>query len=324
MAPPTLEHSIKAIQDSRPPVSDDLTYLTIIEAHLSPELLPALNEILQDVQLCQKIGWDLIHMISPLPGSEQCLKTIARLGNPREVILQVTEALRMLRINADERDEVDSDEEGDDVFGMKEENGKAEGGQKSRTGEKEAEEQKRFATLVSMLATLHPRIKTKYPSRFLTTSMMAILSAYKPSPQSTYAVVSFIQALSGEKRPPLPTRKSSMAMEQLSIAEPAKGETASDPEASAEDGGEAAIQKKLLQSFLTHVLELYVKDNLLEWSPRLLEHYKPEKVVYGPRKSRCESFREDPALQEREVVVGQIVVCPSFILLIFTVHQANG
>lgn len=308
MAPPTLEQSIKAIQDSRPPVSDDLTYLTIIEAHLTPELLPALNDILQDVQLCQKIGWDLIHMISPLPGSEQCLKTIARLGNPREVILQVTEALRMLRINADGRDDADSDEDGDDVFGIKEEND-AQGKGKSKTEEKEAEDQKRFATLVSMLATLHPRIKTKYPSRFLTTSMMAILSAYKPSPQSTYAVISFIQALSGEKRPPLPTRKSSMAMEQLSIAEPAKGETASDPEASAEDDGEAAIQKKLLQSFLTHVLELYVKDNLLEWSPRLLEHYKPEKVVHGPRKSRCESFREDPALQEREVVVGQIVVC---------------
>lgn len=221
----------------------------------------------------------------------------------------------MLRINADERDDVPDDDEGDDVLEIKDEK-EGHGRGKSKTEEKETEDQMRFATLVSMLATLHPRIKTKYPSRFLTTSMMAILSAYKPSPQSTYAVVSFIQALSGEKRPPLPTRKSSMAMEQLSIAEPAKGETASDPEASAEDGGEAAIQKKLLQSFLTHVLELYVKDNLLEWSPRLLEHYRPDKVVNGPRKSRCGSFREDPRLQEREVVVGQIVVCSNFSSLI--------
>lgn len=295
MERPTLELSIKAITDSRPPATDDLTYLTIVETHLTPELLPALNDILQDVELCQKIGWDLIHMLIPMKGSEQCLKTIARLGNPREVILQVTEALRLLRVG----DDVISEDEEDD---------------NKKTVDPETKDEvpdvDRFATLVSMLATLHPRIKTKYPSRFLSTSMMAILAAYKPSPQTTYAVVSFIQALSGEKRPPLPTRKSSMAMEQLSIAEPAKGETASDPEASAEDAGEAAIQKKLLQSFLTHVLELYGKDNLLEWSPRLLEHYRPEKVVqHGSRKSRCEAFREDPALQERETVVGQIVVC---------------
>ena len=103
-----------------------------------------------------------------------------------------------------------------------------------------------------------------------------------------------------------------MAMEQLKIAEPAKGETASDPEASAEDGGEAAIQKNLLQSFLTHVLEFYGKDNMLEWSSWLLEHYRPEKVIsHGLRKSRCEAFSENPALQEREVVIGQIVVCHS-------------
>lgn len=297
MERPTLEQSIKAITDSRPPATDDLTYLTIVETNLTPELLPALNDILQDVELCQKIGWDLIHMLIPVKGSEQCLKTIARLGNPREAILQVTEALRLLRV-------------GDDVISEDEEEVNDSKKGKPDTHKDEVTDMDRFATLVSMLATLHPRIKTKYPSRFLSTSMMAILAAYKPSPQTTYAVVSFIQALSGEKRPPLPTRKSSMAMEQLSISEPAKGKTASDPEASAEDSGEAAIQKKLLQSFLTHVLELYVKDNLLEWSPRLLEHYRPEKVIsHGLRKSRCEAFREDPALQEREAVVGQIVVC---------------
>lgn len=88
----TLDESIAAITDSCPPTTDDFTYLTIVETHLTPELLPTLNEILQDVELCQKIGWDLVHMLIPLKGSGSCLKTIACLGNPREVILQVTGA----------------------------------------------------------------------------------------------------------------------------------------------------------------------------------------------------------------------------------------
>lgn len=296
--PPTLEQSITAVKDSRPPVSDDLTYLTIIETHLTPALLPTLNEVLQDVPLCQKIGWDLIHMLIPIPGSAQCLKTIARLGNPREVILQVAEALRVLRVGEDDVIP-ESVEEAREIVDRKMEdtNGALHGG---------PSDSDKFTTLVNMLATLHPRIKTKYPSRFLSTSMMAVLAAYKPSPQETYAVVSFIQTLAPQKRPALPTRKSSLSMQNLAITEPSKGEQAPDPEASAEDPKESAITKKLLQSFLTHVLELYVNESRLEWAPRLLEHYQPSKVVQG-RKTRCEAYREDPELQEREAGVGQMV-----------------
>lgn len=109
--------------------------------------------------------------------------------------------------------------------------------------------------------------------------MVAILAAHKPSPQHIYPVVFSIQALSQTTLLTITDTQIFYAMERLKIAGPAKGETASDPAASAEDSGEAAVQKKLLWSFLTHVLELYIKANMVEWSYRLLEHYRPEKVI---------------------------------------------
>ncbi|OBT46727.1 hypothetical protein VE00_02627 [Pseudogymnoascus sp. WSF 3629] len=318
-SPSPLEHAQAAICDSRPPVTDDLTYLTIVQSHLSPQVLPALNDVLQDVELTQRIGWDLVHMLLPLPGSAPCLKTVARLGNPREVILQVTEALRLLVL--------DKPEEEEDNEAKEEKTAETEDAKKTETTEKiqEAEptrdalvasptpaetpeptEVDKFCLLVSMLATLHPRIKTKYPSRFLSASLMAILSSYRPSSQATHAITAFAQTLSGNKRPPLPTRKSSLSIQNLTIASDEKDEKAPDPEAAAEDPKEEAIQKKLVQSFVTHIIELYVKDNSLDWSARLQEHFAPDKIVPG-KKNFGEAFREDLELQEREVLLGKLV-----------------
>ena len=110
---------IKAITESLPPVTDYLTYLTILESHLNasplhPDLLPTLNRLLQaDEKLTINIGWDLVSILLPLPGAEPCLLTIARTGNPREVILKVVEALRALAISDDGLSDSNS-EPGDD------------------------------------------------------------------------------------------------------------------------------------------------------------------------------------------------------------------
>jgi hypothetical protein len=275
--------SIKAITESLPPASDYLTYLTILESHLSHEILPTLNDILQDAELTQNIGWDLIHLLLPFNGAEKCLNTIARLGNPREVVLKVIEALQLLRAN---------EEDGEEEI--------------EQTGPTTID---RFCILVSLLSILHPRIKTKYPSRFLSTSLMAILSAYRPSNQATLAIINFVHAVSGTKRPPLPGRKSSLnipvILNDLSTA------SAPDPEAQEEDPKEAAIQKKLLQSFVTHILEEYINANTLEWAARLQESFSPEKVVAG-RKSWSQAFRDEPELQTKDTIVGQLVVCFQF------------
>ena len=77
-----------------PPETDYLTYLTLLEYNLTVEQLPTLHDILQDTTLTANIGWDLVHLLLPfLPASQQCLQDVARLGNPREVVLKVTELL---------------------------------------------------------------------------------------------------------------------------------------------------------------------------------------------------------------------------------------
>lgn len=212
--------------------------------------------------------------------------------------MKVTEALRLLDgDDVEDEEEQVSDADADKAL-ESQENGASVQASEPTTANK-------FSTLVSLLATLHPRIKTKYPSRFLSTSLVAVLAAYRPSNQATLAVIALLQSLSGNKRPPLPHRKSSLSSRmQLELKPDA---SAPDPEATAEDPHEGAIQKKLLQSFVTHVLEVYIKANILEWSARLQEHFEPKKVVTG-KKSVGEAFKEDAALVDRDMVVGQLVV----------------
>lgn len=234
-----------------------------------------------------------------MSGSEKCMSSIARLGNPREVVLKVTESLHILDLDASAEDDV-ADEE------------TAEEDKKNGT-EAEPTSIDKFCTLVNLLAILHPRIKTKYPSRFLSTSLMSILAAFRPSNQATLAVISFVHTISGKKRPPLPGRQSSLSISRtLSGAQ--SDPSAPDPEAHEDpEPQEAAIQNKLLQSFVTHVLQDYVNTNPLEWAARLQESFEPTKVVTGKR-SLGAAYREDPALQERDTLVGQLVVSSRYLM----------
>lgn len=285
------QEAITAITASLPPATDHITYLTILESHLSPALLPTLNTILQDADLTQNIGWDLIHLLLPMAGAEQCLGTIARLGNPREVILKVTEAMQTLDLDSE---------------GSKEDNG----GTSSAQQLAEPMEVDKFCTLVNLLSILHPRIRTQFPSRFLSTSLMGILSAYRPSNQATVAVTSFVRTISGQKRPALPGRKSSMKIPTASTGSDSDP-SAPDPEAQAEQPDDAAIQNKLLQSFITHILEDYVNSNPLEWAARLQESFEPNKVVPG-RKSLGEAYKEEPLLVTSQEIAGELVVSYPF------------
>jgi hypothetical protein len=290
-----LSKSIAAIKDSRPPTTDKFTYLTILESHLSPEILPTVNEILQDAELTQDIGWDLIEMLLPLPGCETCLETIARVGNPREVILKVLEAL----------DNIQHDEDGEEETG--EENDKP-SSPTTRSGPTQ-----QFITLLGMLAILHRRLRTKYPSRFLGNTLQTVHRNYRPSQEMTAAVINLVHSLTGQRaRPPLPTRKSS-----VNVANPDQNGDASknapDPEAEKdgrEDPDESALQEKLLLSFATCILEAYVNKNDVAWAQRLLEFYNPTKLVPG-KLSAMEAFREDDELLARDAMVGQLAVCCS-------------
>jgi len=283
--------AITALQEARPPATDPFTYLTLIETHLSPEILPELDTILQDAELTQTIGWDLVDKLVKLPGCETCLETIARLGNPREVIIKVNEALSQLDL--DEGYEADEEDQ-------------------KLSATDDVSYTHKFIALLSMLAILHSRIKTKFPSRFLADTLTAVFNAYQnPDEEMTAAVVNLVHSLSGRRRPTLPSRKSS-----VNVANPDQygdaSKNAPDPEADRGGGVdpvEAGMQTRMLLSFVTCVLEVYTNYHDVAWSARLYEFYRPEKIVNGPgRVSTLASFREDPHLLAKDAFIGQLVV----------------
>lgn len=274
-------NAIEAITESRPPATDKFTYLTIVEKVLSPEILPTLHDILQDAQLTQDIGWDLVEMLVPVPGCEPCLETVARLGNPRETIIKVLEVIEALEDDGSDLTDKNSPQE----------------------------VTRRFVILLGMLAILHKRIKTKHPSRFLATSLLTVYRAYQPTQEMTASVINLVHSLAGLRaRPPLPTRKSS-----IEIASPVphgdSSKNAPDPEAEHEEdpSEEEEMQRRLLLSFTSCVLESYVNANDMKWSRRLLEFYNPEKIVPGTETATL-AFRKDPVLSNRDDVVGRLVV----------------
>ena len=311
-----------------PPETDYLSYLTIIEYNLTKQRLPTLHNILQDTTLTTNIGWDLVHLLLPLlPDSEQCLQDVARLGNPREVVLKVTESLDFIANEEEEGEEgedkgQDSELVGEEtnakdaVDGAKDKGGAALGASPVSTSSPAKEI--RFSNLLSMLSILHPRIKTKYPSRFLSTSLQAILSAYSSLFRSVLAfdsILSFTKQISGVKRPALPPRKSSTSLSNLK-AITSQG-FAPDPEAN-EDGlasGEIELQQRLLQSFLTYVVEVYLSSPQedesdvagMSWAARYQETIQPEKTIPG-RRSLCDLYAEMDSYHQKDATMGQILV----------------
>jgi hypothetical protein len=272
--------AIERLKESRPPATDTFTYLTIIEKSLSPDILPALHEILQDAELTKDIGWDLVDMLISVPGSAECLETIAQLGNPREVILKVLEVLEKTMAQAEEDEDAD--------------------GQAA----------KKFITLLGMLGILHERLEVKAPSRFAHTTLETVYRTYNPKdPQMTAAVIDLARSLSGRRRPPLPTRKSSTKLAgPFQDSDPAKN--APDPEAGEKDKPdpvEVVLTDRLLKTFITCVIEAYVNSNSMEWASRLLEFYNPNRIVFG-KQSMLQAFKEDPELLARDALVGQLVV----------------
>ncbi|KAL6821027.1 YAP-binding/ALF4/Glomulin [Trichoderma sp. SZMC 28015] len=300
------EEVVRRLQESRPPATDAATYLTIVEMSLSPEILPALQEILEDVSLTTEIGWDMVDMLIPIPGSEECLESIARLGNPREVILKVLEVMEKTTAAGEEADEEEEEEE--------EEAGQEKaGGSKAITTKGETKAVRHFVTLCGMLGILLKRLQVKAPSRFLHTALETVQRCYDAtSAASTAAVISLVQSLARKTRPPLPSRKSSIKLDTpFQDSDPAK--QAPDPEAERSDilnKDEPQLMTSLLQSFITCVIEAYVNSNSIEWASRMLEYTYPERIVPG-RKTMIQTFKEVVELQAKDALVGQLVALAS-------------
>ncbi|KAI1312088.1 YAP-binding/ALF4/Glomulin [Xylaria venustula] len=281
---PELAESIAAIRDGAK--EDHFTYLTILEYHIkTPGILPTLDGVLQDADLTREIGWDLVQMLIGIDGYETCLETVARLGNPREVIIKVVETLAIL---ARPFEEDQGDVADEHHFGLK-----------------PSDVPGRLITLIGVLAIIQRRIKTKHPSRFLGQSLVSVLEAYQSTSEMTTAVINLVRSLSGRVRPPLPTRTSS-----IDVANPDEygdvSKNAPDPEAEQEDPKEKELSQRLLQSFTTCILQRYVNVHEMQWSRRLLELYYPERIIPG-KVTATQAFREDETLQKRDAVIGQLV-----------------
>jgi hypothetical protein len=160
-----------------------------------------------------------------------------------------------------------------------------------------------------MLGILHKRLEVKAPSRFLHTTLQTMYRAYQPTPEATAAVIGFVRTVAGRARPPLPTRKSSTTLSNpFQLTDSTKN--APDPEAEMTetmDPTEAQLMNRLLQAFITCIIEAYVNSHDMEWTSRLLELYHPERLVPN-RKTMMEQFKEDENLLARDALIGQLAV----------------
>lgn len=277
-----------------PPATDYLTYLTLLEYQLTPQRLPLLHQLLQDERLTTNIGWDLVKLLLPmLPASTECLQDVARLGNPREVILRVAEALEHLQ-----------PEDGDDE--LAEEN--------SDAGKSLPSHILQFNCLLSMLSVLHNRIKTKAPSRFIATSLQAALEAYEtmPSDETTLGLLEFLRDVSPSKRPAPPPRTQSQSsvlrLDAVSAPDPEAEVHSPSPEAD----NETQLVRKFIQFGLIELLKAYLLsfsgplDPGLSWTVRIQEDLNPNLRL--PEQSQLEAYTSNKELKERDMIMGKIVV----------------
>ena len=291
-----------------PPETDYLTYLTIVEYNLNKEQLPVLHDLLQDTTLTTNIGWDLVKLLLPLlPESEQCLQDIALLGNPRETVLKVAELLEEL---GQQQASGNTSDEGD---GEQDDARSSNSPSISESDAKSSLTLLQFHCLLHMLCVLHPRIQTKYPSRFLVTSIQAVIIAHKNlahMPASIRPILMFLKSLTGSNRPHLPPRNSQPAIPSVT-----RSAAALDPERDADTVSEeeAGLTRRILRSYFTHVIECYVEalgtvggTSPLAWSNRFCEKRFPDKVLPN-RKGYRLLFQEQPGLETRDTTISQLL-----------------
>jgi hypothetical protein len=301
-----------------PPATDYLTYLTLLEYQLTPARLPTLHKLLQDETLTTNIGWDLVQLLLPmLPQSLECLQDVARLGNPREVILRVSDAL--MRLQPDEDDSNAHTPPGD--FDAPETQSKSTTSGDDRLGEGTTTPPRyvvQFNSLVAMLSILHSRIQTKSPSRFLATSLQAVLEAYTtlPTSETTIALLEFLRDVSPTKRPAPPPRSASESgVLRVSAA------SAPDPEAevqspSPKTNDEQALVKRFLQFGLIELLKSYLlglagpMDPGMSWAIRLHEKLHPETRLPG-KASQTDVYCSNNYLKDRDMILAKIIALSS-------------
>ena len=338
---PTADDHEDPLRAALPPATDYITYLTLLEYQLNPDNLKTLNGFLaaDDGKLAEEIGWDLLRLVLPMiqtnPGAAvDCLELIAKRGNPREIVVRVAEEFEKLNqeTGEDDIDDNGDDEDSDGLPTFKGEATRIHLGKMKLDGMPESVESpgavsphpsdqishapidqiRVFQALIVMLSHVHPRIKTKFPSRFLATSLPAALGAYRRSlvtRETTEIFISCLKRLSGNHRPALPPRASTSDTTSAPVPLPdpeALSETPTGIVATSEN--EKAIVIRLLQAVALEVLEEYASTLSLEevpcfaWTSRTREH---DPVTGRTLQRSNDDVGHD--LVEHDAIVKQIV-----------------
>ncbi|RMZ76489.1 hypothetical protein DV738_g4955, partial [Chaetothyriales sp. CBS 135597] len=176
-----------------------------------------------------------------------------------------------------------------------------------------------FQELLGALSVVHQRIKTKYPSRFLATSLPAALGAYRKLPitvETTAAFLKCLEQLSNPHRPPLPPRASSAGEAGANV--PLSPVPLPDPEAASEahtgsnvaSENEKAIIKRLLQAVLVEIIDeflsslQYDEEPSMRWTSRLREKLEPGRSVPGKETEQAR-WQKENGLQARDSLIDQ-------------------
>ncbi|KAI5293925.1 hypothetical protein KEM52_004991 [Ascosphaera acerosa] len=297
---------------ARPPATDPLTYLTLLEYQLTTERLPLLHDVLcADEALAREIGWDLVRTLANfLPHSQACLDDVARLGNPREVMLSVAGALERLRgrlrdadADADALEEVEGEGEDDGL----------EGGPDGP-----ASPALQYECLLGMLPTLQSRLSSKYPSRFLGSTLQEVLTTLElmPTPAATLATLRFLENVSGVKRPRPPPRDAATPVSAPAEgAAPPAGDPESEEPSAAVVVAQRQIMKRLAQFALLECIKIYLGGlpegpNGMRWALRMEEARETRPIPpHLLRLCATEAYKHDPELQERDAVFLRMLDC---------------
>lgn len=250
--------------------------------------------------------------------AQECLMTAAEVGNPREVFLKVVEGISNLSFSL-----LGNAEDGDEDEGL------------VLGGRAEARTQRngllKFHQLLLLLSQVHLRLQAKFPSRFLSNSLSSLLSAFTHATQSlppssvgtlVKSILNFIEFLpstrriKGEVRPPLPPRAPSV--QSTAHADEKLEERLQGLKVDEKENSEELLEKRLLQSFLTHILEIYSLRCRSE--PRdsagpargVYSRYAVRHLVLNSPKKRLAGGSLDSDANEilaSDGVVGSIAVC---------------
>ncbi|KAF8421004.1 YAP-binding/ALF4/Glomulin [Tirmania nivea] len=321
----TVDKAIAAIETaaSEIPAEDFISYSTILDVHLSyaleffsredqTKLLQALEKVLKENDtLAQNIAWDLIAVLLPFldaptpatafpsadadassaPSSafttdalseitSTCLFMAAYKGNPREVYLKLLGALSSLSFTAATTPvSEDTDEPSLEPSSPR-----------HTPAEARANGHRKFRILIMLLTTIHSRIATAFPSRFLSQSLTTLLTTFTRSTEELYKedvedivsrLLAFVDAVQPEStkkkrrmtqprlgpdgKPALPPRTSTAGSQlgapdvsKLDIADENEEEKQARLEEQEKTKIEEEMQIRLLQSFVSHVVEVYV------------------------------------------------------------------